>query len=181
MDLLTAAVIAAILLAFIGYFLARTNNLRAARRREQLELVNRRINDVYGPLYLISSAGDIARGVMASKLGGGDGPKLNRPQTEEEYEELRLWVKHALMPLYERCESLLLDNASLMVEREMPESVLQFIAHVSAYKVIVEKWADDNFSEWDAAIDYPATLKEYVAKTYLALKDEQLRLLHDPT
>jgi hypothetical protein len=179
MSLLAAAFIAAVVLAFIAYLYTHRNSRRTARGRKRLELVNRRINELYGPLYLVTSAGEIVRGVMASKLGGGDGSKLNRPQSEEEYDELRLWVKNVLSPLYERCERLLLDNSALMVEREVPEPLLQLIAHVSAYKVVVEKWADDNFSEWDAAVDYPAALREYATKTYLALKDEQLRLLRD--
>lgn len=176
MNALTAAVIVAVVLAFAGCAAAYARSLRSSRRSEQLELVNRRINDLYGPLYVVSSVGDLAHRALAAKLEGADGTRLRKPLDEEEYNELRLWVTHVLMPMYERCERLLLDNASLMVEREVPECLLQFMAHVSGYKVVVEKWADDNFTEWDSTIEYPAGLKEYAARTYLALKDEQLRL-----
>lgn len=176
MNILTAAIIVAVVLALVLFLWTRLNDLRASGRRERLEILDARIKDFYGPLYVVSSAVEVAHRAMAAKLGG-DGVKLPKPASEEQYEELRLWVTHVLMPMYQWCEKPLLDHTHLMVERETPECVLRFLAHVSAYKVVIEKWADDDFSEWEPPVAYPSELKEYASKTYLALKDEQLSLI----
>ncbi|MGP8224619.1 MAG: hypothetical protein ACLQGT_00540, partial [Terracidiphilus sp.] len=46
-----------ILLAFIGYLATAWSARMLARRMDKLELVNRRLNEFYGPLYVASQAG----------------------------------------------------------------------------------------------------------------------------
>ncbi len=70
MDEKWAAITATIMLALIGYAVTYFNNLRLARRKERLELVNNQINDFYGPLFIASEAGDIAFTALQKKLGG---------------------------------------------------------------------------------------------------------------
>ena len=43
-----------ILLAFVGYLTAFMSDRMLARRKDKLDLVNRRLNEFYGPLYVAS-------------------------------------------------------------------------------------------------------------------------------
>jgi len=49
-----------ILVAFVGYLATAWSARMLARRKDKLELVNRRLNELYGPLYVASQAGNIA-------------------------------------------------------------------------------------------------------------------------
>jgi len=75
------------------------------------------------------------------------------------------------------CERILLENAHLLREREMPVCILQFITHVSSYKAVVRKWEVGDFSERFSLIDFPEDLRSYATDAYQALKEEQLRLI----
>ena len=66
MDLLSVptvlqnAAILTVILALSGYFITSLSAHMLARRRDKLDLVNKRINEFYGPLYVASEAGNIA-------------------------------------------------------------------------------------------------------------------------
>jgi hypothetical protein len=49
-----------ILLASIGYLATFLSARMLARRKDKLEMVNRRLDEFYGPLYVASQAGNIA-------------------------------------------------------------------------------------------------------------------------
>lgn len=169
-----------ILLAIIGYLATYWNSLLIARRNDQLELINKRLGDFYGPLYIATQSSNRAYKAFLSKLRRNPESRLvdrHRAPTEAELLEWRLWVENVFMPINEHIEDLILNNAYLIQEKEMPECLLQFIVHVSAYKAITEKWRNGDFRDIDSIIDFPKELEVYATDSYKQLKARQIELL----
>jgi len=164
-------------LAFIGYLATYLNSLRLSKRREQLDLLDKRIKEFYGPLYVSSEVGKIAYETLLEKLGKKAVFDPDFPPTEEELIEWRVWSKSVFFPLNEFREKLILENAYLIREEKMPDCLLRFVTHVSAYKAILAKWELGDFSENTPALDFPVELVEYSASSYRELKAEQLKLI----
>ena len=61
--------------------------------------------------------------------------------------------------------------------QEMPEGLLRFVAHVAAYKAVLAKWEESDFSEHLSIIDYPTEVTWYATESYSQLKREQLTLI----
>lgn len=172
----TFAIIVGVALAFCGYLATYMNNLLAERRRERLAFINQQITNFYGPLFIASVVGQTAYDALVLKLGRHHDPNLDNPLQEDEFAEWRLWVTHVFMPMNIWCERILLENAHLFREREIPSAILQFITHVAAYKAVVKKWENGDFTERFSLIDFPHDLKSYAASAYQELKAEQLSL-----
>lgn len=81
------------------------------------------------------------------------------------------------MPLNESLEKLILENAYLIREEEMPDCLLKFVTHVSAYKANLGKWDMGDLSEHFTALDFPVEIDIYATEAYRELKAEQLRLI----
>ena len=58
-----------IVLAFAGYLVTFMSTRMLARRQDKLRLVNRRLYEFYGPLYVASQAGNIAYRSLLKKQG----------------------------------------------------------------------------------------------------------------
>jgi len=86
-------------------------------------------------------------------------------------------MTEVLMPLNEMKEQLILRNAYLIREAEIPECLLMFVAHSSAYKAVLKRWSDGDYSEHLSIIEFPEDLDFYASTSYQELKAEQLRLL----
>ena len=171
------SLIVAVVLAFIGYLATYSYNLQLSKRKEQLELIDKRIKDFYGPLYISIQASEIAYRTLLKKMGRELIRDEDNPMTTEELAEWRIWSKSVFMPLNRSVENLILDNAYLIREEKMPDCLLEFSAHVSAYKVNIEKWDMGDFSENFTALDFPVEMNMYAAKAYRELKAEQLKLI----
>ncbi len=180
MNLQIVSLIITIILAFVGYLITYLNNLRLSNRKEQLELVTKRINEFYGPLYVSSKAGEIAHQALLEKLGKTDKKDLftiESPPSEKDLAEWRVWMGSVFLLLNEFREKLILENAHLIREEKMPEVLLQFVTHASAYRAMLKKWEMGNFSEYNPFVPFPIELTEYATKSYNELKAEQLKLI----
>ena len=167
-----------VFLAFTGYLITYWYNLHLSKRKEQLELINKRLDDFYGPLYITAQAGLSAYQTLLIKLNRKSiFENTDPPPDDRVLEEWRIWVTTVFMPLNEIRERLILENAHLIREEQIPECLLQFIAHVSVYKAIIRKWELGDFSEHAPLIDYPPGLIDYLRISYQELKEEQLRLI----
>ena len=71
-SLQTAAVLT-IVLAFAGYLMTFLSTRMMARRADRLRLVNQRLNEFYGPLYVATVAGNIAYRSLLRKQGREQG------------------------------------------------------------------------------------------------------------
>ncbi len=169
------AVVLTVLLAFAGYLVTFTFTQMMARRADRLKLVNQQLNEFYGPLYVATVAGNIAYRALLEKQG----KKTCHPIRDEEMKEWVLWMTTIFMPLNDVREKIIIGNAHLIVEEQMPRCLLDFVTHVVGYKAVLAKWADGNYGERRSTIGWPPEFDSYVERSYQALKAEQTRLMHN--
>ena len=163
-----------ILLAFVGYLATAWSAKMLAIRKDKLEHVNRRLNELYGPLYVASQAGNIAYRSLLKKQG----KKQSFPILDGEMKEWMLWMNTIFMPLNDIREKIIIEKAYLIVEEQMPHCLLDFVTHVSGYKAVLAKWAEGDYSERRSTIGWPPEFDIYVERSYTALKARQTELLH---
>ena len=163
-----------VVLAFIGYLATFLSARMLARRRDKLDLVNKRLNEFYGPLYVASQAGTIAYRTLLQKQG----KTQCHPILDDEMKEWVLWMKTIFMPLNDVREGIIINKAHLIIEEQMPQCLLDFVTHVVGYKAVVAKWAEGDYSERRSTIGWPPEFDVYVERSYAALKAKQTRLLH---
>jgi hypothetical protein len=172
--ILQNAAILTVLVAFAGYAITFLSAHMLARRHDKLDLVNKRLNEFYGPLYVASEAGNIAYRSLLAKQG-----KIrSEPIRDEDLKEWVLWMRTIFIPLNEVREKIIIDKAHLIVEEKMPQCLLDFVTHVVGYKAVLSKWGDGDFTERRSTIGWPPEFDIYVRNSYAALKAEQTRLMH---
>ena len=176
-SVLQNAAMLTIILAFSGYLITFLSARMLARRRDKLDLVNKRLNEFYGPLYVASEAGDIAYRSLLKKQG----KTQSFPILDGEMKEWVLWMTTIFMPLNNIREQIIIQKAYLVVEEQMPQCLLDFVTHVVGYKAVLAKWADGDYSERRSTIGWPPQFDVYVKRSYAALKAEQMCLMHSAT
>jgi hypothetical protein len=175
--LLENATALTILLAFVGYLATAWSARMLARRKDKLELVNRRLDEFYGPLYVASQAGNIAYRSLLQKQGKAQ----SYPILDSEMKEWVVWMTTIFMPLNNVREKIIIGKAYLIVEEQMPHCLLDFVTHVVGYKAVLSKWAEGDYSERRSTIGWPPEFDLYVERSYAALKAQQTHLLHSFT
>jgi hypothetical protein len=175
--ILHSAALLTIVLAFIGYLVTLFGTRMNARRRDKLRLVNKRLNEFYGPLYVASEAGDIAYRSLLKRQG----KMKSDPITDAEMKEWVLWMTTIFMPLNDIREKIIIEKAYLIIEEKMPQCLLDFVTHVVGYKAVLAKWAEGEYTERRSTIGWPPEFDNYVKRSYAALKAEQTLLLHGAT
>jgi hypothetical protein len=169
------AAVLTVILAFAGYVVTFLTTHMMARRADRLRLVDQRLNEFYGPLYVATMAGHIAYRTLLKKQG----KTQSEPIHDEEMKEWVLWMTTIFMPLNDIREKIIIEKAHLIVEEQMPHCLLEFVTHVVGYKAVLSKWADGDYSERRSIIGWPPEFDLYVKRSYAALKAEQTRLLHN--
>ena len=169
------AAVLTIVLAFAGYLVTFMATRMRDRRRDRLRLVNKRLNEFYGPLYVASKAGHIAYRSLLKKQGKAQ----SEPILDSEMKEWVLWMTTIFMPLNDVREKIIIEKAYLVIEEQMPQCLLEFVTHVVGYKAVLAKWADGDYSERRSTIGWPPAFDGYVERSYKALKAEQMRLLNN--
>lgn len=169
------AAVLTIVLAFAGYLVTFLINRMMVRRSDRLRLVDQRLNEFYGPLYVATVAGNIAYNSLLKKQG----KTQCHPIRDEDLKEWTLWMTTIFMPLNDVREKIIIENAHLIVEERMPQCLLDFVTHVVGYKALLSRWAEGDYSERRSMIGWPPEFDVYVEHSYKALKAEQTRLLHN--
>jgi len=175
---LTLAVPASV--AIVGLFAAYITNLRLAQRSAQLDRVSHQLSDFYGPLYALSSAANISWGAFRAthRPRGPYWGDPSNPVSDADAAAWRLWMSQVFMPLNRQMRDLVVTNAQLLDEDQMPKCLLTLCAHVAAYETILTKWAVEDFSEHAAPVPFPRKeLTEYAARGFELSKSRQQWLL----
>src|SRR3569623_1329464 len=161
-------------IAFAGYLINILGARMLASHRDKLDLVNKRLNEFYGPLYVASEAGNIAYRSLLKRQGKA----VSEPIRDSELKEWMLWMNTIFMPLNDIREKIIIEKAYLVVEERMPQCLLDFVTHVVGYKAVMAKWAEGDFTERRSTIGWPPEFDLYVKKSFAALKAQQTDLLH---
>ncbi|HVZ83180.1 MAG TPA: hypothetical protein VG893_05850 [Terracidiphilus sp.] len=175
--ILQNAIVLTVILALAGYLITSISNQELARRQDRLRLVNERLNEFYGPLYVASEAGNVAYRQLLERQGKAK----SDPIRDEEMQEWVLWMKTIFTPLNDVREKIIIEKASLIIEEQMPQCLLDFVTHVVGYKAVLAKWAEGNYAERRSIIGWPPEFDVYVKQSYAALKAEQAWLMHSMT
>jgi hypothetical protein len=182
MDLLSVptvlqnAAILTVILALGGYLITSVSTHMLARRRDKLDLVNKRLNEFYGPLYVASEAGDIAYRSLLKRQG----KERSDPILDSEMQEWMLWMNTIFMPMNDIRERVIIEKAHLIIEERMPQCLLDFVTHVVGYKAVLAKWTNGDYHERRSTIGWPPEFDVYVKRSYAALKAEQTQLMRGP-
>jgi hypothetical protein len=168
------AAVLTIVIAFAGYLITIIGARMLNQHRDKLELVNKRLNEFYGPLYVASEAGNIAYRSLLKRQG----KSVSEPILDAELKEWILWMSTIFMPLNDIREKIIIEKAYLVVEEQMPQCLLDFVTHVVGYKAVMAKWAEGDFTERRSTIGWPPEFDVYVKKSFAALKAQQTDLLH---
>jgi len=169
-----ATIVVTIAVAFAGYLVTIFSARMLAQRRDKLKLVNKRLNEFYGPLYVASQAGNIAYRALLDKQG----KTKCHPITDDEMKEWMLWMTTIFMPLNDIRDKIIIEKAYLIIEEQMPQCLLDFVTHVVGYKAVLAKWSEGDLSERRSSIGWPPEFDGYVERSYAFLKAEQTRLMH---
>ena len=163
--------------AVAGYLATYIINIFRDRRKERLDLINRQINQFYGPLFVSVNTSDVAYRAYLQKIEGRKSIDTGMSFTDYENKEWEIWFESVFMPLNLVGEKAILENAYLIREAEMPKCLIDFLTHVSAYKALLKKWEMGDKTEVMPLIDFPTELNEYIRDSYLDLKKQQLKLI----
>ena len=99
------------------------------------------------------------------------------PETADEQEIWRHWMKHVFQPLNAAMVQCVIEHADLLDETEMPDVLLLLGAHARGYEGVIGAW-DDGASRNMSLTPFPRdALVTYTEAKYVDLKSRQRRLL----
>ena len=171
--------IVTIALALLGYFATYLNNLRLAKRADKLKFVTAQIDELYGPLYVITQTGQILfqallfKGIKKNRLTESE----DSPDSADEASDWRIWVQEVFQPLNEQLEHIITNKAHLIIEQEMPQCLKRFLAHSAGYKAVIKKWRAGDFTDNSSVIHFPTEIEEYAEISFLKLRKQQRKLI----
>lgn len=85
-------------------------------------------------------------------------------------------MRCVLQPLNEKAADVIVNHLNLLESTHIDPLLLQFVAHVSAYRVILRRWEEGAIGEW-SVVTYPDKLPEYVEREFKRIKRKQADLL----
>ena len=162
---------------------------RAAAQAQQhlgrVERAGEQLKELYGPLLACVTASKSAYDAMVRQVGGPgtDGKSfraaVRADENSPEAVAYRTWVEEVLLPLSDRAARLVVERADLLEGSSIEPLLLQLVAHVSAYKVILRQWREGSKGE-RSAIPYPDEVHAWVQDHFHRLKQRQAKLLGIP-
>jgi hypothetical protein len=179
---MTAAVISAsasIIVAVLVFVLTQWGQLRLERRRARLARLDAQLRELYGPLNTLTESNEFVwRELRQTWLPDSAQRRSGMPLTSEEEARWTAWIKQALMPANRRMRDIILNNAHLVIESEMPEPLQAFCAHVAAFEIILAQGRQSSGLTSQALAAHPGErYVTYVRNAYVDLKEQQARIL----
>lgn len=166
--------------AVAGFFAAYLKNLRIARRKDQLDRVNRQLNELYGPLLALVSGSTRSWQAFRSRHRPDVAAFWDPadPPSGAEAEAWRVWMAEVFMPLNSRMEQLVVTKADLLETESIPDCLLDLVAHVASYRAVLAQWSVGDVSEHKAPLNFPGdAVKAHAEAAFAILKSRQHDLL----
>lgn len=172
--LITAS--ASIVVAVAVLIVNQLKQRRDQKRQAALDRVNLQLRELYGPLMgLVAVNEHVWAALRRSELPDRD-QRRAASLNEHQQGQWEGWLHQALMPANVKMRDLIVQHTDLVVEDEVPQTLLDFCAHVASYEVFLAR--PDNELIARALVDHPG--RKYVTYTrsgFASLKAKQGRLL----
>uniref|UniRef100_H2ZN64 Uncharacterized protein n=1 Tax=Ciona savignyi TaxID=51511 RepID=H2ZN64_CIOSA len=187
-------IISSFALGALSWFMNTYFDRQHARKEVQLELINRQIRDLYGPLYgnrLVQETtyravvGEHSR--LRTYLA-----KANELKDADMIRRWRSFVLEVMYPLDKEAERLICKNAHLIVNSDFPEEFERFLTHLAQMQFVMQHWkneqgklestkafTDDDFLERNNAsgIRGIKQMAAHVEQKYKELRAKQKQLI----
>jgi hypothetical protein len=168
---------ASILVAFVAYFLNNHAEIVRAGRRAHLERINRQLQDLYGPLLVLTDSNERTWDEFKLRYLPNQHLQASPALTEEQEERWRNWLLNVFLPSAQRMRELIISHGDLIIEDEIPAIVLEFCAHVASYSAVVSSWTAGKTSD-TVLLRHPGSgFSSYVRVSYGELKARQATLI----
>lgn len=168
-------------LAAVGYVFTSWHSQEEDRRSGRIARVNEQVKELYGPLLMCITSTKSAYDAMV-RQHSHDGSvecfftAVRRDPNGHEARVYRNWVKEVFMPLNSKAAAIVISRADLLESPTIDNLLLQFVAHVSAYQVIVKQWEAGELSAY-SVVPFPDELHDFIKKEYTWIKKRQADLL----
>jgi hypothetical protein len=174
---LIASVIAAIAASVSSLIVKR----RRDRLRAQLDLVNAQLRDFYGPLLSTAEASEKAWVTFKRIYKNGSDNEDFWDQADPPTHDARIayhhWIKTLFIPLNDKMAEIVSTRLDLLIDRGIPQCLTDLYVHALTRKTALAMWDDESGSPPEAAAFPAEELLPYLEASFIALKDEQARLL----
>jgi hypothetical protein len=170
-----------ITVATTGWIFTYFHSRHQYRRQAQLELINKKLRLLYGPLYARLLAGNAAWAAFSKtkwpKHRQGGYFTEGFPLSDNEITTWRNWMKIVFHPMNKKLEGIIVENLDLLEDDEIPRALTKALAHIYVYDAVLAAWEDGDFSEHTSIINFPAKeLLEIVEPAYRNLRGQQALL-----
>lgn len=175
-----------IFFAIIGYVSTAVQQLRAQQHRARVDRCSEQLQCLYGPLLACVTASKSAYDAMIRQVSTDSRKKsLDEKEFRRAVRDspqgaparaYRAWIKTVLLPLSEKAAQLVMDRADLLEGSDIEPLLMQLVAHVSAYKVILHRWEEGGEAA-ASAVPYPDAIEAWVLEGFRRLKRRQASLL----
>ncbi len=160
----------------IGAILTYLRSIWLTTRKEQLELIHKQLDEFFGPLYIATLSSKVAMNESIKSNNGAVFKNENHP-TKEEIENWKNWMINVLMPINQTIENLILTKAHVIYKKNIPRELIDFLAHISAYKVIIANWESNGSNIYLANERFPKYILDYAESEFNKLKEKQLQII----
>jgi hypothetical protein len=175
-----------ILLACLSYVFTTLHTLRSEQHKSLVSRVSQQLQSLYGPLLACVTASKSSYEAMVRQFSGSATDQcpsaadfraaVRRDPHGPAACAYRQWVREVLLPLSAKAADLIIARADLLEGTSIEPTLLQLVAHVSAYKVILRQWEQGAIDQV-SAISYPDHIHEWISREFSRLKRRQAALL----
>ena len=162
-------------------------SLSLDKKRAELKYVSDQIQLLYGPLFSLGSASEMAFHAFMNRHANGRNYYFDgEERTPEELAIWRIWMRTVMMPLNLKMEQAIIEHSHLIDGPTMPHSFQLFLSHTATYKAVLQKWEEANkdglldsltSNDHVSIMNFPAKMHLEVSKTFTRLRNRQRRLL----
>lgn len=173
------AIVVSVALALGGYLFTFVHDRRKAQHTARLERLDRQIRELYGPMYALAESSSRTWAAFRQRYRPGHVAYFGdiEEPTDDELMAWRLWMTEVFQPNNERMIELLFKHAELLEEDEIPEPLLDLVAHVLSHKAVLARWANGDIAEHTPLLNYPLEVNAWAADGYRKLKADQREML----
>ncbi|MEU0788828.1 hypothetical protein ABZ342_02100 [Amycolatopsis sp. NPDC005961] len=182
---MNAAVVVGVIAAsvsIVGWFVSHVLNSRAERRRvrlaAQLAHVGKQLEELYGPLAVLSYEGRASFRDLLGTLGRDYVPLTELPIPQDILDLWLFWVDHDFMPRNAAVQQLVATKSHLIDGGDLPDSYRQFIDHYNSWRMSHERWKQQGIAySWHSKTEWPSDFDRDVIKTYRDLLRRHAELI----